>query len=93
MVFGIVLALNQMLLHFLVQELSVSYSIVSNSLQPHELYVVHQVPLSMEYSRQDYWSGLPFPFSGDLPDPVFESRSPASQADSSPSQSPGKPIF
>ena len=34
--------------------------------------VVHQAPLSMEFSRQEYWSGLPFPSSGDLPDPGIE---------------------
>ena len=37
--------------------------------------VVHQAPLSMEFSRQEYWSGLPFPTSGDLPDPGVESVS------------------
>ena len=44
----------------------------------------------MGFYRQEYWSGLPFPFSGDLPDPGIESRSPALQADSLPSESPGK---
>ena len=42
--------------------------------------VAHQVPLSIEFSRQEYWSGLPFPPSGDLPDPGIKSaslRSPA----------------
>ena len=34
--------------------------------------VAHQAPLSMELSRQEYWSGLPFPFPGDLPDPGIE---------------------
>ena len=42
----------------------------------------HQAPLSMEVSRQEYWSGLSFPFPGDLPDPGTEPRSPALQADS-----------
>ena len=41
----------------------------------------HQAPLSMEFSRQEYWSRLPFPFPGDLPNPGMEPRSPASQAD------------
>ena len=41
----------------------------------------HQVPLSMGFSRQEYWSGLPFPSPGDLPDPRIEPRSPALQAD------------
>ena len=39
--------------------------------------VAHQVPLSMEFSRQDYWSGLPFPSPGDLPNPGIEPASPA----------------
>ena len=43
----------------------------------------------MEVSRQEYWSGLPFPSPGDLPDPGIESRSPALQADSLPTK-PGK---
>ena len=37
----------------------------------------HQTPLSMGFSRQDYWSGLPFPSPGDLPDPGMEPESPA----------------
>ena len=39
--------------------------------------VAHKAPLSMGFSRQEYWSGLPFPFPGDLPDPGMEPRSPA----------------
>ena len=46
----------------------------------------------MEFSRQEYWSGLPFPSPGDLPDPGIEPGSPALQADSLPSEPPGKPI-
>ena len=42
--------------------------------------VAHQAPLSMEFSRQGYWSGLPFPSLGDLPHPGIEPRSPALQA-------------
>ena len=42
------------------------------------------------FSRQEYWSGLPFPFPGDLPDPGIEPGSPALQADSLPSEPPGK---
>ena len=45
--------------------------------------VVRQAPLSMEFSRQEYWSGLPFPPPGDLPNPGIEPRSPTLQADSS----------
>ena len=52
--------------------------------------VAYQTPLSMGFSRQGYWSGLPFPSPGDLPDPGIEPRSPASQAESSPSEPPGK---
>ena len=53
--------------------------------------VAHQAPLSMEFSRQEYWSGLPFPFPGDLLDPGIKSGSPALQADSLLSEPPGKP--
>ena len=53
--------------------------------------VVCQAPLSMEFSRQEYWSGLPFPSPGDLPNPGIKSRSPALQDDSLPSEPPGKP--
>ena len=53
--------------------------------------VAHQTPLSMEFSRQEYWSGLPFPFPGDLLDPGIKSGSPALQADSLLSEPPGKP--
>ena len=48
-----------------------------------------QDPLSMKFSRQEYWSGLPFPSPGDLPDPGIEPRSPALQAGSLPSEPPG----
>ena len=44
--------------------------------------VAHQAPLSMGFSRQEYWSGLPFPSPGDLLDPGIKPRSPAMQADS-----------
>ena len=50
-----------------------------------------QAPPSMKFSRQEYWSGLPFPSPGDLPDPGIEPRSPALQADSLPSDPPWKP--
>ena len=46
--------------------------------------VAHQAPLSMGFPRQEYLSGLPFPFPGDLPDPRTEPRSSALQADSLP---------
>ena len=44
----------------------------------------------MEFSRPEYWSGLPFPSPGDLPKPGIEPRSPALQADSLPAELPGK---
>ena len=49
----------------------------------------HQAPLSMRFSRQENWSGLPFPSPGDLQDPGIESRSPALQADSLPTELQG----
>ena len=48
--------------------------------------VASQAPLSMGFSRQEYWSGLPSPAPGDLPDPGIEPRSPALSADASPSE-------
>jgi len=50
--------------------------------------VAHQASLSTGFSRQEYWSGLPFPSPGDLPDPGIKPRSPALQEDSSPSEPP-----
>ena len=52
--------------------------------------VAHQAPLSMVFSRQEYWSGLPFPSPGDLPDPGIKPRSPALEADALTSEPPGK---
>ena len=52
--------------------------------------VAHQAPPSMEFFRQEYWSGLPFPPPRDLPDPGIGPRSPELQADSLPSEPPGK---
>ena len=54
--------------------------------------VAHQAFPSMGFSRQEYWSGLPFPSPGDLPDPGIESRSPTLQADALTSAPPGKPL-
>ena len=53
--------------------------------------VAHQAPLSMEFSRQEYCSGFPFPSPGDLPSLRTDPGSPALQADSSPSEPPEKP--
>ena len=46
----------------------------------------------MEFSWQEYWSGLPFPSPGDFPDPGIDPGSPALQADSLPFEPPGKPL-
>ena len=51
----------------------------------------YQPPLSMEFSRQESWSGQPFPSPGDLPNPGIKPRSPALEADCLPSEPPGKP--
>ena len=52
----------------------------------------YQAPLSMAFSSQEYWSGLPFPSSGDLPDPGIEPRSPTLQADALSSEPLEKPF-
>ena len=52
--------------------------------------VAHQAPPSMEFSRPEYWRGLPFPSPGDLPDPGIEPGSPALPADALPSEPPGR---
>ena len=54
--------------------------------------VAYQAPPSMGFSRQEYWSGLPFPSAGDLPDPGFEPGSPVLQADALPCEQPGKSL-
>ena len=69
--------------------MKIGFMVVSDSVIPWT--VAHQAPLSMEFSRHKYWSGLPFPSSGDLPNPGLEPGSPALQADSLPSEPPGKP--
>ena len=66
---------------------SASHSVGSNSATPWT--VALQAPLPMEFSRQEYWSGLPCPPPGEIPDPGIKPRSPALQADSLPSQTPG----
>ena len=53
--------------------------------------VAYQALPSMGFSRQECWSGLPFPSPGDLSDPGIEPGSPALQADALPSELPGKP--
>ena len=54
--------------------------------------VARQAPRTMGFSNQEYWSGLPCPSPGDLPDPWLEPGSPALQADTLPSEPPGKPL-
>ena len=70
--------------------------LVSQSVSPVPLFatpqtVAHQAPLSMGFSRQEFWSGLPFPSPGDLPDPGIKPGSSALQADSLPCEPSGKP--
>ena len=55
--------------------------------------VAYQASPSMGFSRQEYWSGLPLPSPGDLPDPGIALRSPALRADALPSEPPGKPQY
>ena len=60
-------------------------SVLSDSLRPHRLYSP-----GLKFSRPEYWSGLPFPSPGDLPDPGVEPGSPALQEDALPSEPAGK---
>ena len=55
--------------------------------------VAYQASLSMGFSRQEYWSGLPFPSPGDLPDSGIKPGSPALEGDALTSEPPGKPIY
>ena len=55
--------------------------------------VAHQAPMSMEFSRQEYWNGLPFSSPGDLSDPGIRLGSSTLQADSLPSEPPEKPTL
>ena len=70
---------------------------MSDSLQPYKYYsrplspAPRQAPLSLRFSRQEYWSGLPCPPPEDLPNQEMEPRSSTLQADSLPSEPPGKP--
>ena len=63
---------------------------MSDSLRSH---VAYQAPPSTEFSRQEYWSGLPFPSPGDLLDPGIEPRTPTLQADALLSEPPGTPCL
>ena len=66
-------------------------SVVSDSVTPWS--VARQAPLSMGFPRQECWREFPFPSPGDLPEPGIEPRSPALQADSLPTEPPGKPML
>ena len=66
-----------------------SHSVMSDSLRPWE---AHQAPQSVGFSRQEYWSGLPFPSPADLPDPGIKPRSPTLQAGALTSEPWGKPL-
>ena len=67
-----------------------NHSVMSDSLWPYGLQPARLL-CPWEFSRQDFWSGLPCPPLGDLPNPGIESRSPSFQADSLLSEWPGKP--
>ena len=69
-----------------------SHSVMSTSLWP-PWTIAHQAPLSLAFSRQEYWNGLLFPSSGDPPNPGVKLRSLTLQADSLPFEPTGKPIF
>ena len=75
--------------HYAVSCAVLSRSVVSSPLQPHVLQPA-RLPCPWGFSRQEYWSGLPCPPPGDLPNPGIEPRSPALQVDSLLSEPPGK---
>ena len=72
----------------------VSHSVVSNSLQPQELYIAHQTPLSMDFSRLRIleWVAISFSKGSSQGFPRTHGSNPALQADSLPSEPPGKPF-
>ena len=71
--------------------LLLSHSVVSNSSET-PWTVTHKAPLSMEFSRQEYWSGFPFPPPGDFPDPGIKLASPALAGGSLPLSHQGSPL-
>ena len=73
------------------KKVKVQVTVVSDSAGPWT--IAHMAHLSMEFSRQEYWNGLPFPSEGTLAIPRIESRSPALQTCSLPSELPGKPLM
>ena len=89
---GTVLVASLALSRLIYVNASVSCSVVSDSAIPWTLAC--QAPSSMGFFRREYWSGLPFPSPGDLPDPRMEPESPVSpilQVDSLPTEPLGKP--
>ena len=70
---------------------SVSHSVLSNSATPWT--IAHEAPLSVEFSRQEYWCGSPFPSPGDLPNPGTEFVSPALAGGFFTTDLPGKPVI
>ena len=71
----------------------ISCSVMSKQLHADSMdCIACQAPLSMEFSRQEYWIGLPFPSPGYLPDPGMDPRSPSLQADTLSSKPPAKPL-
>ena len=54
--------------------------------------IARQAPLSMGFSQKEYWSGLPFPLPGDLPNPGIQPASPALEAGFFTTEPPGKPV-
>ena len=77
--------MTSIVLHTLLQiQLTLCCCLVAKSYLTVLLIVAHQAPLSMGFPRQEYWSGLPFPSPGDIPDPGIEPSSSLSQEDSLP---------
>ena len=75
MIYNIYVIYNNVFVNILINKLICIYCVLSLvRLFATPWAVAHQVPLSMEFSRQDYWSGLPFPTPGDLPNPGINSR-------------------
>ena len=87
-IFSIITELFSITLSYIVQ--SLAQSCPTDSATPWT--VAHQAPPSTGFSRQEYWTGLPFPSPGDLPDPGIEPRSPTLQADALTSEPPHKTI-
>ena len=79
--------------HWVYQTLIWWHLILILSVTPWTTYIAHQGPLAMEFSRQEYWSGLPCPSPGHLPDPGIEPGSSALWADALSSEPPGKPHY